>query len=489
MNGAVEIELKLQAPAAARAALRRAFATSTSRTLALHAQYLDTADDRLAAAGYALRLRREGRRWVQTLKSRGDGLMARPEHEVPLGSPRATPDVDIARHAGTAAGDALAALLADGAPLVVRFATEVRRRVRVMRHAGARVEVAYDDGRIVAGDRVLPVHEVEFELLAGPPAPLAALAAEWSARHGLWLDARTKSERGLRLARGEAAAPLVKSAPVKLPADASTGQAFAAMVQAVLAHLLPNAAAVAAGDAAPEHLHQVRVALRRLRTLLRLYASWSADTLGAHALEAALREPFSALGATRDDDVIAATLLPALAAAGGPPIALPPSPPAEPPGAVLQGPAFNAAVLGVLALALAAPVSPAAGAPPPALAEAVEAVLAPVRRQVRRGARSFADDDAAARHRTRRRLKRLRYATEFVASVLPRRPTRAALAAMSAALDALGAYNDAAIAEARFRDAAAADPHAWFAVGWLAARQQALLKEAAGALRRLRRLG
>ncbi|MFN9103948.1 MAG: CYTH domain-containing protein, partial [Betaproteobacteria bacterium] len=79
-----EIELKFQVPPGQATAVARAVGTASARRVRLQAAYADTADRRLAAAGLALRLRREGRRWVQTLKGRGDGLMARPEHEVPV---------------------------------------------------------------------------------------------------------------------------------------------------------------------------------------------------------------------------------------------------------------------------------------------------------------------------------------------------------------------------------------------------------------------
>ena len=80
-----EIVLKLQVPAARRGAVDAAVAgTSPAPRLRLQAAYHDTPERTLAAAGLALRLRREGRQWVQTLKGRGDGLMQRLEHEVTL---------------------------------------------------------------------------------------------------------------------------------------------------------------------------------------------------------------------------------------------------------------------------------------------------------------------------------------------------------------------------------------------------------------------
>ena len=78
--------------------MARALATLERRSLA--AMYLDTPDRRLAQQGIAWRLRREGRRWVQTLKAGGANALERFEHEVLR--PDATPDAkltDIARRA------------------------------------------------------------------------------------------------------------------------------------------------------------------------------------------------------------------------------------------------------------------------------------------------------------------------------------------------------------------------------------------------------
>ena len=72
--------------------MRRAVATASARSTRLQAVYADTAQQHLAAAGLALRLRKEGRAWVQTLKGRGDGLATRLEHEVRLPPQRGVPE-------------------------------------------------------------------------------------------------------------------------------------------------------------------------------------------------------------------------------------------------------------------------------------------------------------------------------------------------------------------------------------------------------------
>ena len=93
--------MKFQVPVARRAALAKAVATATARRVSLRARYFDTADRRLGGAGLALRVRKEGRRWVQTLKGAGDGIWQRLEHEVPLHvTPGVIPPADPALHDG-----------------------------------------------------------------------------------------------------------------------------------------------------------------------------------------------------------------------------------------------------------------------------------------------------------------------------------------------------------------------------------------------------
>jgi inorganic triphosphatase YgiF len=477
----VEIELKFQVPPRERERLRQALATSTAQTVHLRAVYGDTADQRLAAAGFALRLRHEGRVWVQTLKGRGDGLMTRLEHEVRLPPQRGTPALDPSRHAGTPAGDALAALLADGAPLEERYRTDIRRTARLVRSGGATMELAFDEGHILAGQRRLPVCELEIELVAGPPLALLALAERWVARHHLWLDVRTKAERGHRLALGLTQVPAVKATPLALTKATSTAEAFAMMLQSALAQLLPNAAEVAAGSGNADALHQLRVAMRRLRTALRLAAPWSADAPAARALESRWREPFTRLGAARDADVMAAWLQPALAAAGAPPLRAPAVHAAADPGRVVREPAFSLLVLQTMQLALAARPEPV----PAALQDAAAALLERAWRRLRADAAGFAAASVDDRHRARKRLKRLRYAAEFLLPVLPARAARRALVAMRDALDALGVYNDLLVAQAVLQQRVARDPHAWFALGWLAAQHERHLARAARRLQAL----
>jgi triphosphatase len=507
----METELKFQVPTAQRQALRRAVGTRTAQTTRLQAVYAETADLRLAHAGLALRLRKEGRVWVQTLKGRGDGLLNRLEHEVRLPSQSGTPTLDVLRHAGTPAGDVLFKVLAQGgdvdaaAALRPLYRTDIHRLHRLVRTGQAVIEIAYDVGHIFAltddrdAEQSLVVDEIEFELVSGPPSALVALAQKWVLRFDLWWDSRTKSERGLRLALGQSQVPAVKTQLPVLAAAATPTTLWQGALQATLAHALPNAAEIASGMATPEHLHQLRVALRRLRTVLRLLAPWSGDAASAQAaqaLEAVWREPFASLGVVRDADVLLA-LQPQLTAAGAPAFAWQATTLTDDLGALLRAPAFTDLLLRSLALAVAPPAKPSAVAAASTadrgdvlgldveLQAAAHTVLRSAWRQVLADAQAFAQASNEAQHRTRRRLKRFRYVFEILMPLFKRKPSQRLLKAVCVALDALGALNDLQTAQMVCRVQAAHDARAWFAVGWTSARQEVQLTGATDAMHQL----
>ena len=485
-----ETELKFQVPPGQRAALQRAVATASAVTTRLQAVYADTPDRQLAAAGLALRLRKEGRVWVQTLKGRGDGLMQRLEHEVALPAQRGVPVLDAKRHAGTPLGQQLLALLAGGAPLQPVYRTDIRRLHRRVRHAGALVELACDRGHILAGERRLAVDEIEFELIRGPRAALIDLAQRWSGRFDLWWDCRSKSEQGYRLALGLLKVPALPAEPSALTPAMDPAQAFAHSLRRALQQLLPLAAEIASdrcpdsSQAEPEPLHQLRVALRRLRTMLRVFAAWAPDAQAARALQRDWGAPFAILGLARDADVMARTLAPALAAAGAPPVVAAAPRPGESPGDVVRAAAFTALLLRTLALCDAPPASASAPAADVSLKQAARVVMRPLWRRVRRDAADFATAGVAAQHRARKRAKQLRYALEALQPLLRHKAGERLLRALRRALEPLGELQDLAVADAALRSQVMVESRACLAD--LAARRQRALRQADRALQRLR---
>ncbi|MDE2343646.1 MAG: CYTH domain-containing protein [Betaproteobacteria bacterium] len=202
----VEIELKLAAPPAvleqvlalpALASLIRSPASDS--TLISH--YYDTPDCALRRHGMALRLRRVGGRWVQTLKSKGrveEGLATRLEFDHP--SDGATLDFSEVPDA------ALRAFLESPAVrprLAPCFTTEFRRVAQQLDCPdGTVVELALDRGEVRAGGAAAPIAEVELELLSGNPERLQELGALLQRHLPLVAEPVSKAERGYRLLPG-----------------------------------------------------------------------------------------------------------------------------------------------------------------------------------------------------------------------------------------------------------------------------------------------
>lgn len=472
-----EIELKFQVPAEARRAVQSAVAGAGSRRTRLLAAYYDTPQRHLAQAGLALRLRKEGRRWVQTLKGAGEHAMQRLEHNVELAaSAGQRPAVDPRRHAGTPAGERLFAVLPDGAQLQEQYGTDVVRTHRTVRTRRGTVELAFDEGHIHAGDRRLPVCELEVELVSGQAIGVVEVGRRWVRQHGLWLDVRTKAERGERLMRGLDRTDPAKAEPIALHKDATVSAGWHTALRSCLAHALSNASEIAAGCGSVEHLHQLRVGLRRLRSALRLFEGWGAPA--DPALVDEVTRVFRTLSQTRDFDV-QSELQPVLLAAGAPDMPLPGEQPQASPEQLMREPGTTLVLLGLLGWLVGAPGPAAEGQPEPgaALRPLAAQRLKRWHRQVARLATGFDSLDDTARHRLRKRVKRLRYAIEFVAPLFAPRRVERYLRRLRPAQEALGRFNDVVVASASYRERAAEDPRAWFAVGWLASQREAALAE------------
>lgn len=488
-----EIELKFQVPAPRRAAVAAAAAgrAGAATVQRLQAAYFDTQDRALAAAGVALRLRREGPRWVQTLKAGGADTLTRLEHNVQrAGRSVLPPPLDLALHDGTPAGQRLAAVLegrADAA-LACQYRTDIRRTARTLRARGAVLELAFDAGGIVAGGQRLPVCELEIELLRGTPAALLATARHWVQRYGLWLDTRSKAERGTLLASGQPWSPARKSVAVPLAPGMRFEDARRVVMRACAQQVAVNASQVASGDFADEHVHQLRVGLRRTRAALSLFA--------VDAQPPPLAEPvaalFRALGAARDRVAVGGPLREQLAlalAATGLAIEAPSlrQGVVDDPVDAVRAIAAQTLLLELLAAGLPPPPGHGEGGDGAPLAARIGQRLNRWHRQVARAAARFAQLDDAQRHRLRKRVKRLRYTVEFAQGLYGPRKAARYLRALAALQERLGALNDVSVALAAFHGTSADDAPAVFALGWLAARRDQLAAACTPALERFTR--
>ncbi len=487
---AIETELRFQLDAArARAILADPRIAAGLRRQPLSSIYFDTPDFALAGRRAGLRLRRVGRRWVQTFKCE---LPDGPEHrrgewEWPV--PRAMLDLDVL--ADTPLADWFAKPRNREA-LAPAFETRFTRASALVDHGETSIELAIDRGNVIAGDRSEPILELELELKGGPVDGLYAFALEMNGDHALMPEPRSKAARGFMLSTGTKRAPM-RAPKLQLDGESTAEQAFVSVMLNCLAQLQGNAAGARLGDD-PEYVHQARVALRRMRsTLVTFRRAIPRSCSDAISIEA--RRLASALGTARDLDVFEEGTLAPLAAAGHATrlagaferLDTLRQQARQQAAAALSAPGYTAFVLHLLRWIDSAPwrVAPtpaaAAAAAAPALAVAVKpgsakadpdrdtAEHAEGRRQ-KAGIRRFAAGtldrrhravvaiggrpsglDPEARHELRIAVKKLRYAAESFASLQGGKAEKAAgnyLAAMAWLQQSLGMLNDMATGEA-----------------------------------------
>jgi len=300
MSDEYEIKLRLapeQCKRVGRSPALRSLLVKRGIRRRLSSTYFDTEALALAARGAALRVRQLGRTHVQTLKlpiGGPFGIQAFRELETPLAG-----DVPLLWQLDR---ELAAQLAADGGgdQLVPIFGTEFDRTSWMARLDGSDIEVSLDVGEITAGDRRLPLHEVELELKSGSPAGLFALALRLHGDVPASWEVETKSARGYRLAADWPPGPERATSP-GLTGEMSARTAFTAIVASCMGQMRANEACAILGQDA-EGVHQLRVGLRRLRACIGAYRDTLAPPLATY-LKTELDWLQQQLGPARDWDV------------------------------------------------------------------------------------------------------------------------------------------------------------------------------------------
>lgn len=243
----------------------------TVRTL--RSIYLDTPDYALKKAGIALRLRRDGRRWIQTVKSGaqlhgGLSQVGEVENAAPGGRPSIEAILDdtvrdeIVKHI-------------DGAALRPVCETIIRRTAgELSLDDGTRVQLAVDVGKIVAAERSAELREAEIELIEGSTGGLFDIARALFPEGGLRFSQLSKAARGYLLAEeGRIDLPLAprNARAVTLHADQTAEQAARDILRGCIDQIGANMVVVRELDD-PEGPHQLRIGLRRLRSAFSVFS-------------------------------------------------------------------------------------------------------------------------------------------------------------------------------------------------------------------------
>jgi len=267
----IEREVKFSLPAGQAMALHdapglRLASRGTAQRRRVVSTYYDTHGHALRKAGAALRVRCDGDDREQTLKiatAGPAGMQNCEEWTVPLATP--APDLSVFD----------AALLSRFGPRARKlrlrplFTTEVERTTQQLTHGDTRFEMSVDLGQIrshTEAEKVLPVNEVEFELLDGSPLELFDFLLQLLDTVELHPLFPSKAQRGYVLAQPSLGTGATKASAVSLNRRMSVGMAFQAICGEALRHLLSNIEAT--GEGHPEALHQSRVAIRRIRAAL-----------------------------------------------------------------------------------------------------------------------------------------------------------------------------------------------------------------------------
>lgn len=442
---------------------RHAAIAATPRRSALAESIFASADGALERAGLAVIVERRRSRAAQRL------VRAMPEDEaiwlpgapMPVLAetllPDRFPDLDaLAAHAGLPTGARAEGL------------AELSGSTRAAEAGGVRITLLSARLRGLAAEK--PIARVT---LAGPQDAVFALARRLATDLPLSIPVTSLAEEARALARDGRPRPLRDGAP-RIPPGATTAEAFAAVVSHLAIALLAHAPAAHAGET-EAGVHQMRVALRRLRSALSLFKTIA----GEHAatVAAGLKALAARLGPARDWDVFLAGRLAEVAAAFREDDRLASlrrdaeAARAEAYAglrAALDDPGFR-----LLALDLAALARARLPADEPSEEFAARALSRRLKRVLRHG-EDISGLPAPELHRLRLDAKRLRYAGEMFGPLWGERKVRRFLRALAAVQEELGHLNDIAVAASLLSKLDRPEPGRAFAIGvvegWIAAK-------------------
>lgn len=453
-----EIEIKFDIPAAS---VRRLIGSSllqangdATRRARLVSTYFDTENLKLRQRGLSLRVRRVGDRLVQTVKREDAGaavLFDRAEWENEI----QTEQPDIAP--GTVLADMVKKKLRRHLNPI--FETHIQRTIFELHRGDSEIEISIDKGHIKADGRSSPLCGIELELKHGNTADLFALARALTKDLPAQLAIKSKADLGYALIAGDAPS-VVKAPDIVLPRRCSAADALKIIGRSCLHHLLANKGLMLESN--PDALHQMRVALRRLRAAISLFSEMLSDPQ-TERVTSDLKWISSELGPARELEVFTTQVM----APGKEPAA---------PGmdalseevrrtredaykrahAAVESPRFRELVLETLAWIetgewLSNPAETASR-----IRETPVKVISAQEMQIRRKkilkrGRNLEALDPERRHKLRIQAKKLRYAAEFFGSVFTGkkalRQKDEFVACLSKLQDALGGLNDIAVHE------------------------------------------
>lgn len=435
---------------------------SQSRRRAERSLGFDTPDHALKAADIFLTLRRDGRRWLQSVEIGHRSAEASPEPYLETMAPRGRPLLEAI--ANPALRQEVITRV-NGLPLQPIYETVVRRAANDIRLVdGSRVEMTMETSHIRAGERQGEVHELALTLLEGSLQEMFGLAESLLESRDFTFLTTSRAVRGYHLAeRGSAEPPSVPrhALSVALEPHQTTEQAARDVLQECFIQIADNVRVVRMVDDA-EGPHQLRIGLRRLRSAFATFgpALRSGETarLGAEA-----RWLGQEVGRLRDLDVLALDIVTREANAHS-----------DEPGFAVVADSLKASAAAermrlretlkservTRFLFDLARLTEARGWLVPADFEQTQRLARPVIetavsalakrwRRARRCARDLDTLNPEQRHELRKELKKLRYAAEFLGSLFPEKRVETFIRRLRRLQNIFGDLNDAHLVHAR----------------------------------------
>jgi len=302
---------------------------------------------------------------------------------------------------------------------------------------------------------------VELELKHGQPADLFKLAKTLAEEVPVRLEVKSKADRGYALLAAEKPGA-VKARPVVLAPDFDGQTAFQTIARACLHQLVANQPVICGGD--PEGVHQMRVALRRLRAAISVFSDMLSDPQ-TDVLKTDLKWVARELGPARELEVFVKRVMKPAAdrKPNGPGVAVLSrelrqrrEEAFERARAAVESTRFRTIVLDTAAWIETgdwtySPADPACMLRSRAIVASAADELHRRWKKVRKRGKHLATLEPEHRHRLRIQVKKLRYATEFFAEAFPGKKSVRRRESFATSLeqlqDALGELNDIAVHE------------------------------------------
>jgi inorganic triphosphatase YgiF len=477
-----EFELKLELTASQ---LRRvnhhprldALTVGQPVTRTLRSIYFDTPDFRLQAAGISLRARHDGDGWQQTVKS-GTRVSNGVSHPVEVETVLPGLQPDLGAIADRQLRQALLRLTRDSL-LEAVFETVVTRTLRRLHTGDVDLELALDEGIVRAGAEENPLCEAELELKAGTADSLLRVAVELFGDEPVVLAGSSKAERGYNLLLGRSAASRrpQHADQLTVPRHATCGMALTQFFESAVRQIVDNRRVVLETDE-PEGAHQLRVGLRRLRSVLKAFRPLH-DTALTRDLDRRACDVARAVGALRDADVLIEATYPAAA------VTLARHPGVEPlksallahrrdqrhhARAILSNQHWSALQLYLALWPRTIAENRALDEP---LARFADRALSKAWKRATKKGRHLASLGGEERHELRKALKALRYTIEFFGTLYRSGQVEPLLKALKKLQDVFGYLNDVeaarrleSISEVRCPSKGDAQRVAGYIIGW-----------------------